>query len=239
MGAMALFGEKYGDIVRVVNMAPFSIELCGGIHVDNTAEIGLFKIISESGTGAGVRRIGRFTGKSAFLHLEDIQNKFNSIKDQVKVKSDNQVFDKIVQLQEEEKNLHKQLEQRNKEITSLKMGNIEDQIEEINGFKVLATEVEVSNAKEIRQTMDDFKSKQQDAIIILASDLGEKVSLIATVPKEQTDKIKAGDIIKNMAPLVGGKGGGRPDMARCGGTQPENISEDYALLKITLKTITL
>ena len=87
------------------------------------------------------------------------------------------------------------------------MGNIEDQIEEINGFKVLATEVEVSNAKEIRQTMDDFKSKQQDAIIILASDLGEKVSLIATVPKEQTDKIKAGDIIKNMAPLVGGKGG--------------------------------
>ena len=189
MGAMALFGEKYGDIVRVVNMAPFSIELCGGIHVDNTAEIGLFKIISESGTGAGVRRIEAFTGKS-FLHLEDIQNKFNSIKDQVKVKSDNQVFDKIVQLQEEEKNLHKQLERRNKEITSLKMGNIEDQIEEINGFKVLATEVEVSNAKEIRQTMDDFKSKQQDAIIILASDLGEKVSLIATVPKEQTDKIK-------------------------------------------------
>lgn len=237
MGAMALFGEKYGDIVRVVNMAPFSIELCGGIHVDNTAEIGLFKIISESGTGAGVRRIEAFTGKSAFLHLEDIQNKFNSIKDQVKVKSDNQVFDKIVQLQEEEKNLHKQLEQRNKEITSLKMGNIEDQIEEINGFKVLATEVEVSNAKEIRQTMDDFKSKQQDAIIILASDLGEKVSLIATVPKEQTDKIKAGDIIKNMAPLVGGKGGGRPDMAQGGGTQLENISEALRFIKDYIKKL--
>ncbi|MDQ7231529.1 DHHA1 domain-containing protein, partial [Staphylococcus haemolyticus] len=150
---------------------------------------------------------------------------------------DNQVFDKIVQLQEEEKNLHKQLEQRNKEITSLKMGNIEDQIEEINGFKVLATEVEVSNAKEIRQTMDDFKSKQQDAIIILASDLGEKVSLIATVPKEQTDKIKAGDIIKNMAPLVGGKGGGRPDMAQGGGTQPENISEALRFIKDYIKKL--
>lgn len=237
MGAMALFGEKYGDIVRVVNMAPFSIELCGGIHVSNTAEIGLFKIISESGTGAGVRRIEALTGKSAFLYLEDIQTKFNAVKDQVKVKSDNQVFDKIVQLQEEEKQLHKQLEQRNKEITALKMGNIEEQIEDINGFKVLATEVEVSNAKEIRQTMDDFKSKQQDAIIILASSLGDKVSLIATVPKEQTDSIKAGDIIKNMAPIVGGKGGGRPDMAQGGGTQPENISEALRFIKDYIKKL--
>lgn len=237
LGAMALFGEKYGDIVRVVNMAPFSIELCGGIHVDNTAEIGLFKIISESGTGAGVRRIEALTGKAAFLHLEDIQTKFNSIKEQVKVKSDNQVFDKVVQLQEDEKALHKQLEQRNKEITSLKMGNIEEQIEVINDFKVLATEVEVSNPKEIRQVMDDFKSKQQDAIIVLASDIGGKVSLIASVPKTLTEHIKAGDIIKNMAPIVGGKGGGRPDMAQGGGTEPENISESLRFIKDYIKKL--
>lgn len=237
LGAMALFGEKYGDIVRVVNMAPFSIELCGGIHVDNTAEIGLFKIISESGTGAGVRRIEALTGKAAFLHLEDIQTKFNSIKEQVKVKSDNQVYDKVVQLQEDEKALHKQLEQRNKEITSLKMGNIEEQIEVINDFKVLATEVEVSNPKEIRQVMDDFKSKQQDAIIILASDVGGKVSLIASVPKTLTEHIKAGDIIKNMAPIVGGKGGGRPDMAQGGGTEPENISESLRFIKYYIKKL--
>ncbi|MCI2947689.1 alanine--tRNA ligase [Staphylococcus caledonicus] len=237
LGAMALFGEKYGDIVRVVNMAPFSIELCGGIHVDNTAEIGLFKIISESGTGAGVRRIEALTGKAAFLHLEDIQTKFNSIKEQVKVKSDNQVYDKVVQLQEDEKALHKQLEQRNKEITSLKMGNIEEQIEVINDFKVLATEVEVSNPKEIRQVMDDFKSKQQDAIIILASDVGGKVSLIASVPKTLTEHIKAGDIIKNMAPIVGGKGGGRPDMAQGGGTEPENISESLRFIKDYIKKL--
>lgn len=237
MGAMALFGEKYGDIVRVVNMAPFSIELCGGIHVDNTAEIGLFKIVSESGTGAGVRRIEALTGKAAFLYFEDIQNKFNSVKEQLKVKSDKQVYDKVVQIQENEKQLNKQLEQRNKEITSLKMGNIEDQVEMINGFKVLATEVEVSNPKEIRQTMDDFKSKQQDTIIILAGHVGEKVSLIAAVPKEFTSQIKAGDIIKNMAPIVGGKGGGRPDMAQGGGTQPENISESLRFIKDYIKNL--
>lgn len=225
MGAMALFGEKYSDIVRVVNMAPFSIELCGGIHVSNTAEIGLFKIVSESGTGAGVRRIEALTGKSAFLYLEDIQSKFNTIKNHVKVKSDEQVVGKVTQLQEEEKSLLKQLEQRNKEITSLKMGNVEDQVEVINDLKVLATEVEVPNAKAIRSTMDDFKSKLQDTIIVLASNVDGKVSIIATVPKSLTDQVKAGDIIKNMAPIVGGKGGGRPDMAQGGGTQPENITE--------------
>ena len=196
MGAMALFGEKYGDIVRVVNMAPFSIELCGGIHVSNTAEIGLFKIVSESGTGAGVRRIEALTGKSAFLYLEDIQSKFNTIKNHVKVKSDEQVVGKVTQLQEEEKSLLKQLEQRNKEITSLKMGNVEDQVEVINDLKVLATEVEVPNAKAIRSTMDDFKSKLQDMIIVLASNVDGKVSIIATVPKSLTDQVKAGDIIK-------------------------------------------
>ncbi|WP_367080910.1 alanine--tRNA ligase [Staphylococcus capitis] len=237
MGAMALFGEKYGDIVRVVNMAPFSIELCGGIHVSNTAEIGLFKIVSESGTGAGVRRIEALTGKSAFLYLEDIQSKFNTIKNHVKVKSDEQVVGKVTQLQEEEKSLLKQLEQRNKEITSLKMGNVEDQVEVINDFKVLATEVEVPNAKAIRSTMDDFKSKLQDTIIVLASNVDGKVSIIATVPKSLTDQVKAGDIIKNMAPIVGGKGGGRPDMAQGGGTQPENITEALHFIKDYIKNL--
>ncbi|PTG26029.1 alanine--tRNA ligase [Staphylococcus capitis] len=237
MGAMALFGEKYGDIVRVVNMAPFSIELCGGIHVSNTAEIGLFKIVSESGTGAGVRRIEALTGKSAFLYLEDIQSKFNTIKNHVKVKSDEQVVGKVTQLQEEEKSLLKQLEQRNKEITSLKMGNVEDQVEVINDLKVLATEVEVPNAKAIRSTMDDFKSKLQDTIIVLASNVDCKVSIIATVPKSLTDQVKAGDIIKNMAPIVGGKGGGRPDMAQGGGTKPENITEALHFIKDYIKNL--
>ncbi|MBO1198010.1 alanine--tRNA ligase [Staphylococcus simiae] len=237
MGAMALFGEKYGDVVRVVNMAPFSIELCGGIHVRNTSEIGLFKIVSESGTGAGVRRIEALTGKAAFLYLENIQQKFNIMKQQLKVKDDSQVVDKLTQLQETEKDLLKQLEQRDKEITALKMGNINDQVEVINGFKVLATEVEVANAKAIRSAMDDFKSKLQDTIIILASNVDGKVSMVATVPSDLTTKIKAGDIIKEMAPIVGGKGGGRPDMAQGGGTQPENISKSLSFIKDYIKNL--
>lgn len=237
IGAMALFGEKYGDVVRVVNMAPFSIELCGGIHVNNTSEIGLFKIVSESGTGAGVRRIEALTGKSAFLYLETIQTQFNAIKTQVKVKTDEQVLDKVKQMQTEEKELVKQLEQKNKEVTSLKMGDLTNQVEEINGLKLLATEVEVPNAKAIRETMDDFKSKLQDTVIVLISNVDGKVSLVATVPKAFTDKVKAGDIIKNMAPIVGGKGGGRPDMAQGGGTQPENITESLRFIKDYIKSL--
>lgn len=237
IGAMALFGEKYGDVVRVVNMAPFSIELCGGIHVNNTSEIGLFKIVSESGTGAGVRRIEALTGKSAFLYLETIQTQFNAVKTQVKVKTDDQVLDKVKQMQTEEKELVKQLEQKNKEVTSLKMGDLTNQVEEINGLKFLATEVEVPNAKALRETMDDFKSKLQDTVIVLISNVDGKVSLVATVPKAFTDKLKAGDIIKNMAPIVGGKGGGRPDMAQGGGTQPENITEALRFIKDYIKSL--
>lgn len=237
IGAMALFGEKYGDVVRVVNMAPFSIELCGGIHVNNTSEIGLFKIVSESGTGAGVRRIEALTGKSAFLYLETIQSQFNAVKTQVKVKTDDQVLDKVIQMQTEEKELVKQLEQKNKEVTSLKMGDITNQVEEINGLKFLATEVEVPNAKAIRETMDDFKSKLQDTVIVLISNVDGKVSLVATVPKAFTDRVKAGDIIKNMAPIVGGKGGGRPDMAQGGGTQPEKITEALRFIKDYIKSL--
>lgn len=117
------------------------------------------------------------------------------------------------------------------------MGDITDQVEEINGLKVLATEVEVANAKAIRETMDDFKSKLQDTVIILISNVDGKVSLIATVPKELTGKIKAGDIIKNMAPQVGGKGGGRPDMAQGGGTEPENITESLRFIKNYIKSL--
>ena len=237
LGAMALFGEKYGEIVRVVKMEHFSIELCGGIHVNNTSEIGLFKIVSESGTGAGVRRIEALTGKSAFLYLETIQSQFNAVKSQVKVKSDDQVLEKIVHMQDKEKELTKQLEQKNKEVTSLKMGDITNQVEEINGLKVLATEVEVPNAKAIRETMDDFKSKLQDTVIVLISNIDGKVSLVATVPKALTDKVKAGDIIKNMAPVVGGKGGGRPDMAQGGGTEPENITESLRFIKDYIKSL--
>ncbi|SUK13619.1 alanyl-tRNA synthetase [Staphylococcus agnetis] len=236
-GAMALFGEKYGDVVRVVDMGPFSKELCGGTHVKNTSEIGLFKITSESGTGAGVRRIEAVTGQHAYLYLERYLEQFNLIKQQVKAKSDDQVFDKIVQLQEDEKTLQRTLEQKSKELNNLKMGSIEDKVEVINDLPVLITEVEVDNAKAMRTTMDDFKSRLQDTIIILASHVGGKVSLIATVPKSLTGQIKAGDIIKEMAPIVGGKGGGRPDMAQGGGTEPEKITTALQFIKDYIKSL--
>ncbi|MDG4942637.1 alanine--tRNA ligase [Staphylococcus agnetis] len=236
-GAMALFGEKYGDVVRVVDMGPFSKELCGGTHVKNTSEIGLFKITSESGTGAGVRRIEAVTGQHAYLYLERYLEQFNLIKQQVKAKSDDQVFDKIVQFQEDEKALQRTLEQKSKELNNLKMGSIEDKVEVINDLPVLITEVEVDNAKALRTTMDDFKSRLQDTIIILASHVGGKVSLIATVPKSLTGQIKAGDIIKEMAPIVGGKGGGRPDMAQGGGTEPEKITTALQFIKDYIKSL--
>ncbi|NJH82299.1 alanine--tRNA ligase [Staphylococcus hyicus] len=236
-GAMALFGEKYGDVVRVVDMGPFSKELCGGTHVQNTSEIGLFKITSESGTGAGVRRIEAVTGQQAYLYLERYLEQFNQIKQQMKAKTDEQVLDKIIQLQEDEKSLHRSLEQKSKELNNLKMGSIEDKVEVINGLPVLITEVEVDNVKVMRTTMDDFKSRLQDTIIVLASHVDGKVSLIATVPKNLTDKIKAGNIIKEMAPIVGGKGGGRPDMAQGGGTQPEKITTALQFIKDYIKTL--
>ncbi|RIO46432.1 alanine--tRNA ligase [Staphylococcus hyicus] len=236
-GAMALFGEKYGDVVRVVDMGPFSKELCGGTHVQNTSEIGLFKITSESGTGAGVRRIEAVTGQQAYLYLERYLEQFNQIKQQMKAKTDEQVLDKIIQLQEDEKSLHRSLEQKSKELNNLKMGSIEDKVEVINGLPVLITEVEVDNVKVMRTTMDDFKSRLQDTIIVLASHVDGKVSLIATVPKNLTDKIKAGNIIKEMAPIVGGKGGGRPDIAQGGGTQPEKITTALQFIKDYIKTL--
>lgn len=236
-GAMALFGEKYGDVVRVVDMSPFSIELCGGTHVNNTSEIGLFKITSESGTGAGVRRIEAVTGQKAFLYLEQYLARFNEIKTLVKAKSDEQVSEKIEQMQHNEKDLQRTIEEKNKALNQLKMGDIKSQVEQINEFPVLITEVEVDNAKAIRTTMDDFKSKLQDTIIILASDVGGKVSLIATVPKQYTNRVKAGDLIKHLAPEVGGKGGGRPDMAQGGGTQPEKITEALQFIKNYIKSL--
>lgn len=236
-GAMALFGEKYGDVVRVVDMNPFSIELCGGTHVNNTSEIGLFKITSESGTGAGVRRIEAVTGQAAFMYLERYLERFNAIKAQVKAKADDQVIEKVESLQVQEKTLQQTIEAKNKEINALKMGNIEDKVTNINDLPVLITEVEVDNAKAMRTTMDDFKSKLQDTIIVLASDVGGKVSLVATVPKQYVDRIKAGDIIKEMAPIVGGKGGGRPDMAQGGGTDPSQITAALQFVETYIKSL--
>lgn len=236
-GAMALFGEKYGDVVRVVEMSSYSIELCGGIHVRNTSEIGLFKILSESGTGAGVRRIEAVTGQKAYETLKETETILKDVMQHVKVKDQNRTIEKIDQLNQHNKDLEKELQQKNKVITDLKSGNIEESVEEINGIKVLSTLVEAENPKDLRSIMDDYKSKMQDTVLLLASVNGDKVSLVSSVPKELTDRIKAGDIIKEAAQITNGKGGGRPDMAQGGGTDPSKVTEALQFVKNYIKTL--
>lgn len=236
-GAMALFGEKYGDVVRVVEMSSYSIELCGGIHVRNTSEIGIFKIVSESGTGAGVRRIEAVTGRKAYETLKENETILKDVMQHVKIKDQARTIEKIEQIQQHNKDLEKEVQQKNKTITELKSGNIEDSVEEINGIKVLSQLVEAENPKVLRSIMDDYKSKMQDTVLLLASVNGDKVSLVSSVPKDLTDKVKAGDIIREAAQITNGKGGGRPDMAQGGGTDPSKVTEALQFVKDYIKTL--
>lgn len=222
-GAMALFGEKYGNIVRVVEMSDFSIELCGGIHVRNTAEIGLFKITSESGTGAGIRRIEAVTGPSAFEFLSQYERMTHVLMKDLKVKQETQVEQKVTELMDSEKLLNKQVEELKKEIANLKVGNIKDHVEVINNIPVLAMEVQAEDAKALRNIMDDYKSKLPNTVIFLVT-ATDKLSYMATVAKSLTDQVKAGDIIKGVAKVTDGKGGGRPDSAQGGANDSTKVT---------------
>lgn len=229
-GAMALFGEKYGDVVRVVDIDEYSVELCGGIHVKNTAEIGLFKIVSESGIGAGVRRIEAVTSKYAVEYYSEKDEIVESVNHLVKAKADNTVS-KVENLIEDKKQLEKEVKSLKAELQQDALSDLSDDTFKINDFNLIATEVNVDSVKELRETMDMIKSKNQESIIALISNIDDKVSMIVTVPKSQTKTVKAGDIIKKMAEAVDGKGGGRPDMAQGGGTDVKNMSEALQFVK--------
>jgi len=224
-GALALFGEKYGDQVRVVSMGgKFSTELCGGCHVQRTGDIGFFKIVSESGIAAGVRRIEAVTGKGALNLVNRREQTLLQLGDIVKA-SEDALVDKVTQLASQARALEKQLEQLKAKMASSTGSDIASQAVDVNGIKLLAAKLEGFNSKSLRDTVDQLKNKLGDgSVIVLASEEGGKVNLVAGVTKDLTGKIKAGELVNMVASQVGGKGGGRPDMAMAGGSDPSAIS---------------
>ncbi|MGB1254387.1 MAG: alanine--tRNA ligase [Thiolinea sp.] len=215
-GAMALFGEKYGDEVRVLQIG-FSTELCGGCHVERTGDIGLFKIISEGGVAAGIRRIEAFTGSNALQWLHETNNKLTEVSRLVK-SGGGDVVEKVTAALQKTRTLEKELEQLKGKLASQAGSGLADQAVEVSGIKVLAANLEGADPKSLRDTMDQLKNKLGQAVVVLAAVKGDKISLIAGVTKAETSQYKAGDVLKHVAVQVGGKGGGRPDMAQGGGS---------------------
>jgi len=226
-GAMALFGEKYGADVRVLTMGAFSTELCGGTHVARTGDIGCFKIISETGIAAGVRRIEAVTGAGCLAWLAEREQVLNAIAGLLKSAPD-KAAEKVEQLLAKSRDLEKQLERLNAKLASTQGGELMEQAVEVAGAKVLAVKLEGIEAKALRDLLDQMKNKLGSCAVVLSVVEGDKVSLIAGVSKNLTDRIKAGDLVNFVAQQVGGKGGGRPDMAQAGGTNPAGLAEALA-----------
>ncbi|WP_336943235.1 alanine--tRNA ligase [Acinetobacter modestus] len=239
-GAMMLFGEKYGEEVRVLSMGSiieeknFSIELCGGIHVKRTGDIGLFKITSEGGVAAGVRRIEAVTGTKALEVVQKAEADIQTINALLKAQKD-QTVEKVESIVETASGLQKQIEQLNQKLASFQAADLLDQVKEIAGRQTLITSVKGLDAKSLRNLHDSVKSKLEDAVIILAGVDGDKVSLIASVAKQYAATLKAGDIIKHLAQELGGKGGGKPDLAQGGAPLNEKFDQVIAALPAWLE----
>jgi len=221
-GAMALFGEKYGDKVRVLRLGDFSVELCGGTHVDRTGDIGVFKIISEGGVASGVRRIEAVTGEGATVWIGARLHMLNELAGMLKSQPD-QAAAKVQQLLAANKELEKRLATARHALFTGESSEQDDYVREISGIKVLATQVVGVDAKVLREAVDRAKDKLQNAVVVLASVDDGKVRLAAGVTKNNTDRIRAGDLVKFVAEQVGGKGGGRPDFAQAGGTDASKL----------------
>ncbi|MDO7598100.1 MAG: alanine--tRNA ligase [Pseudomonadota bacterium] len=222
-GAMALFGEKYEEDVRVLKMGGFSTELCGGTHAIRTGDIGLIKITSEAGTASGVRRIEAVTGEQALDYIDTSESRLQEISVLVKATNDN-VTEKTSQLVQRSRQLEKELETLKSKLATSAGSDLASTAQDISGIKVLAAKLDGADTKSLRDTVDQLKNKLGTAAVILASVEDDKITLIAGVSKDITDKIRAGDLVGHVAKQVGGKGGGRPDMAQGGGNQPENLS---------------
>jgi alanyl-tRNA synthetase len=228
-GAMALFGEKYGDAVRVLSIGDFSVELCGGTHVRHAGDIGLLKIVSETGIASGVRRIEAVTGEHALQWVAASEQRLQRISELVKGSRED-VDEKVSQVLEKNRALEKALQQLKGKLASSQGSDLAAEAVEVDGIKVLAARLDGADNRVLRDTLDQLKNKLGSAAVVLGSVNGDKVSLVAGVTRDRTGQIKAGELVNAVAVRVGGKGGGRPDMAQAGGTQPEHL--DAALQSV-------
>lgn len=226
MGAMALFGEKYGKDVRVVKVSDYSIELCGGIHVSNTSDIGIFKIVSESGVGAGVRRIEAVTSREAYELLHEEENRLKQIAQLVKSPQTKEVFSKVEQLQQQLKETQKEAESLAAKMASQQAGDIFKEVKEVQGIRYIAQTINVKDMNQLRQLADQWKQKQVSDVLVLGTAQEDKANLLVAMNQTANKKgLKAGELIKVIAPKINGGGGGRPDMAQAGGKNPAGLQE--------------
>jgi alanyl-tRNA synthetase len=226
-GAMSLFGEKYESDVRVLSIGDFSIELCGGTHVERAGDIGLFKILSESGVAAGVRRIEAVTGKTAFEWVVHVDQVLRDIASMLRGSRED-VDEKVRELLERSRRLEKEVQALKSKLASGQGGDLTSQAREVGGIKVLAAQIDGADARSLRDAVDSLKNKLGSSVVVLASTLDGKVVLVAGVSADLLTRIKAGDIAGAVAAQVGGRGGGRADFAQAGGTQPENLTKALA-----------
>ncbi len=224
-GATALFDEKYDEMVRVVSVGDFSKELCGGTHIDETAKIGMFKIISEGSIASGVRRIEAITGRAAISYLKELSDITDELSAAMKSSKD-ELLGKVNSLKKEVKDRDKDIQKLNNELLNKSMGQILDQYEEINGIKLFALKLKNKDANSLREIADKIKDRNESCVVLLASDLGDKVLFVSAVTKDLIQKgINAGNMVKEAAKVAGGGGGGRPDFAQAGGKNPGKIDE--------------
>ncbi|MEK4914621.1 alanine--tRNA ligase [Bacillus sp. FSL E2-8887] len=237
MGAMALFGEKYGDVVRVVQVGDYSLELCGGCHVDNTASIGIFKIVAESGIGAGTRRIEAVTGKSAYELMNDQVGLLKEAAGKMKT-NPKDILTRVDGLFTEVKQLQKENESLAAKLSNIEAGNLTDSVMTVDGVNVLAVKVNVADMNNLRTMMDDLKNKLESAVVVLASVNDDKVNILAGVTKDLISQgYHAGKLVKEVASRCGGGGGGRPDMAQAGGKNPAQVEEALAFVQEYVKSV--
>ncbi|OZI13130.1 alanine--tRNA ligase [Bacillaceae bacterium SAS-127] len=237
MGAMALFGEKYGDVVRVVSVGDYSLELCGGCHVPNTSVIGLFKIVSESGIGAGTRRIEAVTGEAAYQLLNQQVTLLKEAANKLKA-NPKDIVTKVESLQAEMKELQRENESLLHKLSNIEAGSLLDNVKEVNGVKFLAARVQATDMNNLRTMADELKQKLDSGIIVLAAPSEDKVNIIAGVTKDLVDKgYHAGKLVKEVASRCGGSGGGRPDMAQAGAKDPSKTEEALQFVEEWVKSV--